>query len=142
MRLMAWARWSCRSWSESTLARTRYLRASTVPLEGTVLTGRVVLRVAIPEVRLAATERQAGIVQRSTAHMAPRNAISPWAASSGGQFPLVSSTNAKLMKPSSRLVSQVQEARRAIGSFRVVLLAQDCRYTEEGDPDWENSSVY
>ncbi len=40
------------------------------------------------------------------------------------------------------LVSQVQEARRAIGSFRVVLLAQDCRYTEEGDPDWENSSVY
>ncbi|HAB14893.1 MAG TPA: amidohydrolase family protein [Verrucomicrobiota bacterium] len=40
------------------------------------------------------------------------------------------------------LVGQVQEARRAIGSFRVVLLAQDCRYTEDGDPDWVNSSVY
>jgi hypothetical protein len=40
------------------------------------------------------------------------------------------------------LVRQAQEAREALGSFRVVLLAQDCRYTEAGEPDWANTSVY
>ncbi len=40
------------------------------------------------------------------------------------------------------LVTQVQAARKAIPGFRVVLLAQDCRYTAEGDPDWVNSTVY
>lgn len=40
------------------------------------------------------------------------------------------------------LVRQVQEARKVIPQFRVVLLAQDCRYTPQGDPDWENSTVY
>lgn len=40
------------------------------------------------------------------------------------------------------LVDQVREALQSIGSFRVVLLAQDCRYDENGDPDWVNSSVY
>lgn len=40
------------------------------------------------------------------------------------------------------LVAQAREARAALGSFRVVLLAQDCRYTEGGEPDWTNSSVY
>lgn len=40
------------------------------------------------------------------------------------------------------LVRQAREAREALGSFRVVLLAQDCRYTEAGEPDWTNSSVY
>jgi uncharacterized protein len=36
----------------------------------------------------------------------------------------------------------VREAREVLGSFRVVLLAQDCRYTAEGEPDWAHSSVY
>jgi hypothetical protein len=40
------------------------------------------------------------------------------------------------------LVRQVREARQVLGSFRVVLLAQDCRYTEQGEPDWAQSSVY
>lgn len=40
------------------------------------------------------------------------------------------------------LVRQAREAQEALGSFRVVLLAQDCRYTEEGEPDWDHSSVY
>jgi len=40
------------------------------------------------------------------------------------------------------LVQQAQEARKAVGNFRVVLLAQDCRYTKEGEPDWSNTSVY
>lgn len=40
------------------------------------------------------------------------------------------------------LVRQAHEAREALGSFRVVLLAQDCRYTEAGEPDWTNTSVY
>lgn len=40
------------------------------------------------------------------------------------------------------LVAQAHEAREALGSFRVVLLAQDCRYSEGGEPDWANSSVY
>lgn len=40
------------------------------------------------------------------------------------------------------LVRQAREARGALGSFRVVLLAQDCRYTAAGEPDWVNSSVY
>ncbi len=40
------------------------------------------------------------------------------------------------------LVRQAREARVALGSFRVVMLAQDCRYTETGEPDWVNTSVY
>jgi uncharacterized protein len=40
------------------------------------------------------------------------------------------------------LIRQVQEARKVIPQFRVVLLAQDCRYTPQGDPDWQNSTVY
>ena len=40
------------------------------------------------------------------------------------------------------LVTQVQAARKVIPRFRVVLLAQDCRYTPQGDPDWINSTVY
>lgn len=40
------------------------------------------------------------------------------------------------------LVHQARQAQQALGSFRVVLLAQDCRYTESGEPDWTNSSVY
>lgn len=40
------------------------------------------------------------------------------------------------------LVRQAQEARVAWEGFRVVLLAQDCRYTEAGEPDWANTSVY
>jgi hypothetical protein len=40
------------------------------------------------------------------------------------------------------LVAQVREARKVIPGFRVVLLAQDCRYTTQGDPDWLNSTVY
>lgn len=40
------------------------------------------------------------------------------------------------------LVRQVQEVRKVIPQFRVVLLAQDCRYTPEGEPDWTNSTVY
>ncbi|MCC7375195.1 MAG: amidohydrolase family protein [Verrucomicrobiales bacterium] len=40
------------------------------------------------------------------------------------------------------LVHQAQEARQKLGSFRAVLLAQDCRYNESGEPDWANSSVY
>ena len=40
------------------------------------------------------------------------------------------------------LVRQTREAREALGTFRVVLLAQDCRYTEAGDPDWTHSTVY
>jgi len=40
------------------------------------------------------------------------------------------------------LVRQAREARVALGSFRVVLLAQDCRYTGTGEPDWVNTSVY
>ena len=40
------------------------------------------------------------------------------------------------------LVKQAREAREAVGNFRVVLLAQDCRYTAEGRPDWVQSSVY
>ncbi len=40
------------------------------------------------------------------------------------------------------LVGQVQEARKSTGSFRVVLLAQDCRYDAEGNPDWINSTAY
>ena len=40
------------------------------------------------------------------------------------------------------LVAQVREARKVIPGFRVVLLAQDCRYTPQGDPDWTNSTAY
>lgn len=40
------------------------------------------------------------------------------------------------------LVRQVQEAREQLGNFQVVLLAQDCRYTEAGDPDWTHTTVY
>ena len=40
------------------------------------------------------------------------------------------------------LIAQVSEARNAIPGFRVVLLAQDCRYTAQGDPDWTNSTAY
>jgi hypothetical protein len=40
------------------------------------------------------------------------------------------------------LVRQTQEARQVLGNFRVVLLAQDCRYTEAGDPDWTHTTVY
>ena len=40
------------------------------------------------------------------------------------------------------LVAQVREARKVIPGFRVVLLAQDCRYTPQGDPDWANSTAY
>jgi predicted TIM-barrel fold metal-dependent hydrolase len=40
------------------------------------------------------------------------------------------------------LVRQAREARDVLGSFRVVLLAQDCRYNGAGDPDWVNTSVY
>ena len=40
------------------------------------------------------------------------------------------------------LVTQVRETRKVIPRFRVVLLAQDCRYTPQGDPDWVNSTVY
>ncbi len=40
------------------------------------------------------------------------------------------------------LVKQAREARDVVGGFRVVLLAQDCRYTPEGGPDWVQSSVY
>jgi hypothetical protein len=40
------------------------------------------------------------------------------------------------------LVTQVRAARKVIPHFRVVLLAQDCRYTPQGDPDWVNSTVY
>jgi uncharacterized protein len=40
------------------------------------------------------------------------------------------------------LVRQAREAREALGSFRIVLLAQDGRYTEAGEPDWVNTSVY
>lgn len=40
------------------------------------------------------------------------------------------------------LVRQAREARQRLGSLRVVLLAQDCRYTEAGEPDWEHSTVY
>jgi hypothetical protein len=40
------------------------------------------------------------------------------------------------------LMTQVRGARRVIPGFRVVLLAQDCRYTAQGDPDWVNSTVY
>jgi hypothetical protein len=40
------------------------------------------------------------------------------------------------------LVRQTQEARKVLGKFRVVLLAQDCRYTEAGDPDWIHTTVY
>lgn len=40
------------------------------------------------------------------------------------------------------LVRQAREARQTLGSFRVVLLAQDCRYTESGEPDWDHSTVY
>ncbi len=40
------------------------------------------------------------------------------------------------------LVNQLQAARKAIASFRAVLLAQDCRYDEDGNPDWVNSTVY
>ena len=40
------------------------------------------------------------------------------------------------------LVTQVRDARKVIPGFRVVLLAQDCRYTAQGDPDWDNSTVY
>lgn len=41
-----------------------------------------------------------------------------------------------------QLVRQAQAARERLGSFRVVLLAQDCRYTEVGDADWVHSSAY
>lgn len=40
------------------------------------------------------------------------------------------------------LVRQSHEAREALGTFKVVLLAQDCRYTATGEPDWVNTSVY
>ena len=40
------------------------------------------------------------------------------------------------------LVRQAREARMIFKGFQVVLLAQDCRYTEAGDPDWTNSTVY
>jgi hypothetical protein len=40
------------------------------------------------------------------------------------------------------LVTQVGEARKVIPGFRVVLLAQDCRYTAQGYPDWVNSTAY
>ena len=40
------------------------------------------------------------------------------------------------------LVRQAREAREVSRSFRVVLLAQDCRYTGTGDPDWSQTSVY
>jgi len=40
------------------------------------------------------------------------------------------------------LVHQVVETQKVVPSFRVVLLAQDCRYTDEGEPDWAQSSVY
>jgi hypothetical protein len=40
------------------------------------------------------------------------------------------------------LVAQVRAARKVIPQFRVVLLAQDCRYTPQGNPDWVNSTVY
>lgn len=40
------------------------------------------------------------------------------------------------------LVRQAREAQAKAGPFRVVLLAQDARYTEAGEPDWENTSVY
>ncbi|MCX6923314.1 MAG: amidohydrolase family protein [Verrucomicrobia bacterium] len=40
------------------------------------------------------------------------------------------------------LVNQVRETRKVIPRFRVVLLAQDCRYTPQGDPDWVNSTAY
>lgn len=40
------------------------------------------------------------------------------------------------------LASQAGEAREALGSFRVMLLAEDCRYTEAGELDWDNTSVY
>ncbi len=40
------------------------------------------------------------------------------------------------------LIQQVEETRRVVPTFRVVLLAQDCRYTETGEPDWDQSTVY
>jgi hypothetical protein len=40
------------------------------------------------------------------------------------------------------LVGQAREAGAVLGTFRVVLLAQDCRYTEAGEPDWVNTSFY
>lgn len=40
------------------------------------------------------------------------------------------------------LVAQVREARKVIPGFRVVLLAQDCRYTLQGEPDWIHSTAY
>ena len=40
------------------------------------------------------------------------------------------------------LVAQVRETRKVLPQFRVVLLAQDCRYTAPGDPDWVNSTAY
>jgi uncharacterized protein len=40
------------------------------------------------------------------------------------------------------LVHQARQAREVLGSFRVVLLAQDSRYTEAGEPDWVNTSFY
>ena len=40
------------------------------------------------------------------------------------------------------LVTQVRETRKVIPRFRVILLAQDCRYTPQGDPDWINSTAY
>ena len=40
------------------------------------------------------------------------------------------------------LVAQVRATRKVVPGFRVVLLAQDCRYTPRGDPDWANSTVY
>lgn len=39
------------------------------------------------------------------------------------------------------LVRQTQEARKVLGNFRMVLLAQDCRYTAEGDPDCTHTTV-
>ncbi len=40
------------------------------------------------------------------------------------------------------LVRQAREARAVAGSFRVVLLAQDCRYSGAGEPDWNTTSIY
>lgn len=40
------------------------------------------------------------------------------------------------------LVRQIVDTRKVASTFRVVLLAQDCRYTEEGEPDWAQSSIY
>jgi len=40
------------------------------------------------------------------------------------------------------LARQTEEVRRLVPGFRVVLLAQDCRYAKDGAPDWSQSTVY